>query len=293
MYDNIVVAFDGSSESLDAAKVATDIALVCGSNFIAIAMVLPERAYAKIRKKEGDDANAEEQIAKAEAICKAVAYMDDAGIANELVILHGNPADEVGRYAQSVGANLLVAGSKLFRKVAKGIKGGVSATGREHAQGCPVLVVKDHSSAEPSSSRQASFDKVVVAVDGTPESGRATAEACKIAQLEQSSSINLLTVIPVSVYSDVDFDPVLEHGTEQLAIISSDAKILEDAGIPGSVVMLNGRPSEEIVRYINDSDADLLVIGTRAITKLRAAMTGESVSRKVAKQVDCPVLLVG
>lgn len=293
MYGNIVVAFDGSNESLEAARVATDIARINDSNFIAIAMVLPERAYAKILRREGDDVSAEEQIAKAEAICASVAYMDEMGIDNELVILHGNPADEVGRYAQSVGANLLVAGSRLFRKVAKGIKGGASSTGREHEQACPVLVVKERSNGTADAPDRVSFDKIVVAVDGTQESSRATLEACNLAKLQADPTIRLLTVIPVSVYSDVDFDPVLEHGARQLAIIADDTEILENAGIPGEAVLLSGRPSEEIVRYVNDSGADLLVVGTRAITRLRALMAGESVSRKVAKYVECPVLLVG
>lgn len=137
------------------------------------------------------------------------------------------------------------------------------------------------------------LNRIAVAVDGTEESLRAVEHVCKLAKVHGSDSVTLVSVIPTMVYSDADFDPVKEHGEQQLEMIEPAVKILDDADVPGEVVLLHGRPADEIARYANEADVDLLAVGTRALNKLRAATTGGSVSRKVAKQAKCPILIVG
>lgn len=137
------------------------------------------------------------------------------------------------------------------------------------------------------------YSKIAVAVDGTDESLHAVRKACSIAQVHQSDSVSIVTVIPVRVYSDADYDPVREHGDQQMRMVLPATEILNEASVRNEVVMLHGRPADEISRYVSDSGIDLLVMGTRSLSRLRAAALGGSVSRKTLKQVKCPVLLVG
>ena len=55
--------------------------------------------------------------------------------------------------------------------------------------------------------------------------------------------------------------------------------------------MLHGRPADEIIRYAEESGADLLVMGSRGLGALREFALG-SVSHKVLTHAKCPVLVV-
>lgn len=137
------------------------------------------------------------------------------------------------------------------------------------------------------------FKKIAVAVDGTKESLRAVREACSIAVDHHSDSVCIVTVIPVLVYSDADYDPVREHGEQHMSMVLPAVELLNEASVRSEVAMLHGRPADEIVRYANEVGVDLLVIGTRAMGRSRSVAVGGSVSRKTIRQAQCPVLLVG
>lgn len=134
------------------------------------------------------------------------------------------------------------------------------------------------------------YSKIAVAVDGTQESLRAVREAVRMAMRE--STVTLVTVIPVLVYSDADFDPVRAHGDEQTRMVAPAMKILDEAGIRSELVMLHGRPADEVARYVNETGVDLLVVGTRSLGRMQALMLGGSVSKRLTQQADCNVLLV-
>lgn len=136
------------------------------------------------------------------------------------------------------------------------------------------------------------YKRIAVAVDGTEESLHAVREAAGIAQDHQSDTVTLITVIPVMVYSDADYDPVRAHGDEQTRMVAPAMELLDASGVRSELVMLHGRPVDEIARYVNETGADLLVVGTRALGKMYAAAVGGSVSQKLAKLAACPVLIV-
>ena len=54
--------------------------------------------------------------------------------------------------------------------------------------------------------------------------------------------------------------------------------------------MLHGEPGPTIVEYANKQSCDMVVIGSRGLNKLQEMVLG-SVSHKVAKRVNCPVLI--
>lgn len=136
------------------------------------------------------------------------------------------------------------------------------------------------------------YKRIAVAVDGAEESLHAVREAAGIAQDHDSDTVTLITVIPVLVYSDSDYDPVRAHGDEQTRMVAPAMELLDAAGIRSQLVMLHGRPIDEIARYVNENGTDLLVVGTRALGKMHAIAVGGSVSQRITKQVKCPVLIV-
>lgn len=136
------------------------------------------------------------------------------------------------------------------------------------------------------------YKKILIAADGSDNSLRATRQAADIASLiGDGVKVEIVSVIAIDVYSDMVYDPIEAHGEAQREIIRSASDILDDAGIDCDIVLLHGRPADEIIRYADESDADLLVMGSRGLGALREFALG-SVSHKVLVHASCPVLVV-
>lgn len=58
-----------------------------------------------------------------------------------------------------------------------------------------------------------------------------------------------------------------------------------------SVTILRGDPGPIIIEYANSNSFDLVIIGSRGLNTLQEMVLG-SVSHKVVKRVNCPVLIV-
>ncbi len=135
------------------------------------------------------------------------------------------------------------------------------------------------------------YKNILVAADGSENSLRATKQAAYIASLEGDAMVKIVSVIAIDVYSDMVYDPIEAHGEAQREIIKDAARVLADAGVDYEIVLLHGRPADEIVRYAAESEADLLVMGSRGLGALREFALG-SVSHKVLTHAKCPVLVV-
>lgn len=237
-------------------------------------------------------------------ICPALSLLESAGIQGSAVTLHGKPAKEIVRYANDKDVDLVVIGSYYRRRFRKSI--GSGQIGRKVSQRtrCPVLFIMDSTDvafdgpsqggtarANTSFSLQAPM-RVAVAIDGSQESVEAVRHVIRMVGHREGSTVSLITVIPVLLYADVDFDPMAEYGDMQRQVIKSGLDLLDEAGITSELVMLHGRPADEIARYANSVNIDLLVVGSRALTDMYAMAVGGSVSNRLTAQVRCPLLIV-
>lgn len=137
MFRRIIVVMDGNEDSLSAATEACALAKIHESDSVTLVTVLSERQFSKATKK-----GVEEQAAlSTKYVSKAMELLDATGVTNELVLLNGKPAEEIGRYALETNADLLIVGSKYFKKVAKSV-GSAGKTPTDHKVDCPVMVVK-------------------------------------------------------------------------------------------------------------------------------------------------------
>lgn len=137
------------------------------------------------------------------------------------------------------------------------------------------------------------YKRILLAVDGSDNSHRAADEAIKIASLIADSLIEIIYV--------VDFDKVKSdvlHSESKEALDYSRRKHLipfEDKikvkNINYEVKIFNGYPGPTIIEYANDEAVDLLVIGSRGLNAFQEMVLG-SVSHKVVKHVNCPVMIV-
>src|SRR5699024_12612610 len=73
--------------------------------------------------------------------------------------------------------------------------------------------------------------------------------------------------------------------------IKSVEEIVSRSGVSYETTVLNGEPRHMLVDYANRNEVDLVVIGSRGLNVLQEMVLG-SVSHKVAKRANCPVLIV-
>lgn len=137
------------------------------------------------------------------------------------------------------------------------------------------------------------YKHILLAADGSNNSVRAAKEAVKIASLSNGSLIEVVFV--------ADFDKakneILHAGSPEALLVERRKKIknveqvLRDANINYKVTILHGTPGLEIIKYANEKEVNLLVIGSRGLNSLQEMVIG-SVSHKVMKRVNCPALMV-
>ncbi|MFS2248667.1 universal stress protein [Bacillus sp. A31] len=139
------------------------------------------------------------------------------------------------------------------------------------------------------------YKKILLAVDGSVHSERSTDHAIQLGKLTTDTEV------------EVELIYVLDYSKSKSEVLhSGSAEALEQARrlrlkkieekfqteeFPYKLTMRHGEPGPTIVSYANDNHFDLVIIGSRGLNSFQEMVLG-SVSHKVAKRVDCPVLIV-
>ena len=135
------------------------------------------------------------------------------------------------------------------------------------------------------------FERIVVAVDGSPQSSKTIPVAVDMAQ-RYGSAVTVVHVREIERYegSDVDLGPPIPAD----ALVGQTVAMFRDAGVDAKGEIRRVRPGEtpeKIIDVAKDVRADLIVLGTRGMTELRSLLLG-GVANKVVHHATCPVLLV-
>lgn len=137
------------------------------------------------------------------------------------------------------------------------------------------------------------YNKILLAVDGSEHSIRATDEAVKMAKLSNGAKVEIVYVVD---FSKAKSEVLHSQGQEDLEVARKKRLLpveqrLDRNGIEFEVKILHGEPGPEIVDFANENQFDLVVVGSRGLNSLQEMVLG-SVSHKVVKRVNCPVLIV-
>ena len=140
--------------------------------------------------------------------------------------------------------------------------------------------------------------KVLLPVDGSEASARATAELIRMLPwYKEQPAIELLAVhLPVPrfpnmkvVVSEEVIEKYYADGTD--AMIAASKKVLDAVGVSYNVQKLVGPVAETIVDHARRIGADLIVMGTRGMTALSNMVMG-SVATRVLHLAHIPVVLI-
>lgn len=139
------------------------------------------------------------------------------------------------------------------------------------------------------------YERIVVPTDGSASSQQAIDHAVELAA-SQGATIYGVYVVNIASFSGVPTEgswegvsAALEREGEQALEMVDDAAALRD--VPVELVRLEGRPSQQIVEYADEIDADLIVMGTHGRGGLDRLLLG-SVAERVVRSASAPVMTV-
>ncbi|MBU9714860.1 universal stress protein [Evansella tamaricis] len=138
------------------------------------------------------------------------------------------------------------------------------------------------------------FKRILLAAEGSNHSKRAMEKALFLAKNTEESSITLIHVVDdiPGRKEIVDKDVKMKEVPEDM---KQRTKEIEDVIRKEDVILytkhMYGDPGPSIIREANSGEYDIVVIGSRGLNPLQEMVLG-SVSHKVAKRVNCPVLII-
>ncbi|SEN80569.1 Nucleotide-binding universal stress protein, UspA family [Mesobacillus persicus] len=137
------------------------------------------------------------------------------------------------------------------------------------------------------------YKKILLATDGSEHSKRAGEHAISMALCTKGSKIEMVYVVD----SDKSKTDVLNNwnsadiGDKRKDRIRHVEQRMKESAVQFETKILHGEPGPTIVDYSNKNGVDVVIIGSRGLNALQELVLG-SVSHKVAKRAECPVLIV-
>jgi nucleotide-binding universal stress UspA family protein len=135
--------------------------------------------------------------------------------------------------------------------------------------------------------------RMLIATDGSEAARVAIAAGLELAGEEHAE------VVFVHVTSLLELAPDKDgrEAPERIPRAETDTVLCEALerarahGIEATTELLIGYPPKQIVRLARDIDADLIVVGSRGLGRVKSAVLG-STSREVLAKADRPVMVV-
>jgi nucleotide-binding universal stress UspA family protein len=278
----LLVGFDGSDEGRDALELARVLASESGGSAVVATVLFGGPLPVDLARLDEHEAR-EAQPLQDEAREKL------PGIEVETRAFGGaSPGVVLTQLAEQEDFDAIVIGSPHRGPVGRVLLGSLA---RNLLNGAPraVLVAPKGYAREGHSS----FRTIAVAYDGTPEAKAALRQAEEIAG-HSDATIEILTVVSTPVVATVPgavgggYVPQYPPEPEQ---VISEAVASIDPRIRTETRRLEGSPVSEIAAKVAEEGVDLLVTGSRRYGPVARVLLG-SVSRRLAEEAPCPVLVV-
>ncbi|HWB70422.1 MAG TPA: universal stress protein [Solirubrobacterales bacterium] len=201
----------------------------------------------------------------------------------------GSPAALLTVYAEREGCDAIVIGSSHRGALGRVLLGSVAHSLLNGAPRGVFVAPRGYASERD---RHQPLRTIAVAYDGSAEAKQALRQAERLA-LPSNATLEILTVVSPPAVTTVpggaagsyapSYPPEPDEVIEE-AVGSVDPKL----GARGQ--RLDGSPAEQIATHCEEG-VDLLVIGSRGYGPLTRVLLG-SVSRRLADEAPCPVLVV-
>jgi nucleotide-binding universal stress UspA family protein len=276
-FAKILVCTDGSPDSEGAITAALQLAQTMGSTIFLLEVLYYLAGYelqspetltppvVNLELMEAQEAGAKERLAAWQAEATTV------GVTLEPRIRISSSAYEgILEEAGEIQPDLIIMGRHGYTGLARLLMGSVTARVIGHSP-CNVLVVPQGVTL--------SFQRLLIASDGSPYGQAAWTEALSLAQRMASA------LIGVSVAAT---DGDIPGATKVIRTLELEA---EKQGISLDTMIPMGRPEEGIVKAAEFKQASLIILGSHGGTGLKRLLMG-SVAERVIGHAPCAVLVV-
>ena len=135
------------------------------------------------------------------------------------------------------------------------------------------------------------YKSILLAADGSDNSYRAAEEALNV--IDEVGKVTILNVLDPEeskreILHSSASESMLSKKKEKISKITN---LYDDRGIDYEVRIERGVANETVVNIANSGEFGAVILGTRGLNSLQEMVMG-SVSHKVAKRSDIPVIIV-
>jgi nucleotide-binding universal stress UspA family protein len=220
---------------------------------------------------------------------QALKWLLESGVmSGEVVVVQGDPADEIVRLARSLPADLIVIASHGRTGSERMMLGSVTMNVLREAP-CPILIVP--ASVSPARQEDSPFRRIACAIDFSPASIKALRCAAALAGETGAPLIAVHVKDPAAPQQPVAIGPaaneVNSHARTMWCHRLHEAVACE---MPSSVDVVEtvrfGAPADEILRVAEDEQCDLIVMGAHKGVPLGSTLN------EVLRHSKCAVLTV-
>jgi nucleotide-binding universal stress UspA family protein len=268
--EKLLLSTDGSLAAERAAKVAIDLAKTCGSKLYVISVVevpafgaefvetLPNMIDRLEKEARGVLESLKDRATKEGISCEALVYQGE------------EPYKYIVDEAVKNNVEMIIMGRRGRTGVERLMLGSVTAKVIGYAP-CKVMVVPRAGGL--------SFEKILIATDGSIYSELASREAISIAKRCGSN------LIALSVAKKDENLPVAKESVDKVR------QNAERENIKVEALTLKGMPYDVIVETAKQKNADVIIVGSHGRTGLERLLMG-SVTERVIGHAGCAVLVV-
>lgn len=278
----LLVAFDGSDGGRDALELTR--ALAASERDASALVVSVLFLVSGPMSIEHPQLSAEEEAAAAPLFEEAREKLTGIDVETR-AYGGGSPAEILTMLAEDENFDAIVIGSPHRGAVGRVMIGSVAMNLLSGAPADVAVAPRGYAEAQHETLRE-----IAVGYDGTPEAKVALRRAERLAR-PSNARIKLLTVVTPPVATPVmvpgAYSP--EYPPEPERVVQEGLASIE-AAIATDSTRLDGDPATELARECEEG-VDLLVVGSRGYGPLTRVLLG-SVSRKIAGDAPCPVLVV-
>jgi len=279
-YRKILVAYDGSASARNGLAVASHLAQE-DKSWIKVLSVLP--GYNGDLELVGVSKIAETiEGPGGKLLAEAQEIADQEGVHILTNMTQGEPYDKIVHVADDENCDLIIMGRRGTHQLERELVGSVTARVIGYTPK-DVLVVPDGC--------KLTRKNILLATDGSPSCEAAVGRAIEIAK-DQSAKLTAVSV----VYTNDEYlalapgivEDLIGKAKEKLAIISQKGK---EAGIEINTTVKEGEAYEAITTLAQESNVDLIVMGSHGKKHLQRLLMG-SVTERTIGYASCPVLVV-
>jgi nucleotide-binding universal stress UspA family protein len=139
----------------------------------------------------------------------------------------------------------------------------------------------------------ADYKRVAVAIDNSYKAAKVLRRALL---MSKNCSIFYIihvmqTMLPYAMKSTISMEPeykeILQKESTELFEVAK--KKAEKAKINYEIVLLEGNPADEMLKFIKENEIELIIVGSK--DKIGSAKNLGSVSNKIASEATCSVLI--